>query len=116
MPSQDFEQLPMPRQSFPQAVAGNYRVYSDASHFITVNATSAIQALQSSGLADACKIERDSLDLTSVFSPKDWTLDEPETSTPDLQTTAQEAGVDADAAKQTVEVPLTQEEVNNLTA
>lgn len=108
----------MPRQDFPLAAAGNYRVYTDSQNFVLVHAASAIEALQSSGMANVCKIERDSIDLMRVFSPNDWTSGAPakEEQAPVAAAPApqNEAATGSEQAKETVEVPLSNEEVGKL--
>lgn len=118
--SADFEALPLPHKAFPVADAGSYRVYSDGAKFIRVTAMNALEAMQSSGVDTPLKIERDSLDLTRVFGPKDWDAHVPAgDAAPAVAETA--AAPEAPAAeepaagqKDTVEVPLSNDEVSKL--
>lgn len=62
----------MPRKDIPQPASGSYRVYSNAKEFVVVNASSALEALQASGVQSAYKIERESIDYVHVLSPSAW--------------------------------------------
>jgi hypothetical protein len=69
-----FESLPIPRKALAQAtVAGSYRVYKDADNHIVVKAHSALEALSTSGIDIAYKIERDTVSRSGVLDPKAWT-------------------------------------------
>lgn len=111
MESQQFEALPLPHKNFPQAGMGTYRVYSDDKNFVMVSAMNAIEALAASKMEQVIRIQRDSLDLTTVFSPKDWTKD-----AGSLSNAAPEAEMEKKDLQpiNTVEVPLSNDDVENL--
>lgn len=113
MHTTSIEPLPMPRHDVPLANAGNYRVYSDDRNFKLVHAASALEALKLSGLDSARKVLRDSIDLTAVFSLGDWSFDKP---APIDAAAAGEApaATTESSAKETVEVPLSGDEVGKL--
>ncbi len=67
-----FEALPMPRKNVPQLFGGSYRVYRSSRDFVVVEADSALEALERSGLHSAVKIERESMDNISVLSAAAW--------------------------------------------
>jgi|NOAtaT_6_FD_contig_21_4899243_length_623_multi_6_in_0_out_0_1 hypothetical protein len=68
----DFEALPMPRKNVPQLFGGSYRVYRSSRDYVVVEAGSALEALERSGLSMAHKIERESMDNISVLSAAAW--------------------------------------------
>lgn len=68
-----FENLPLPRKDFGQDMTNHYRVYKDARNYIVIKAGTALEALQSSGVGMAYKIERDAIDLNRVLAPDAWT-------------------------------------------
>lgn len=67
--SQDFEQLPLARTSFPAALVGQYRIYSDHKNFTLVQADSAVNALESCGLTSVFKIEREAAYKNALIAP-----------------------------------------------
>jgi hypothetical protein len=83
---QAFEALPMPRKDIPQPATGRYRIYKDARQYITVDADSALEALQQSGVGNAVKIERESIDYIRVMHASEWSnMDMPQTMAPQAQ-------------------------------
>lgn len=68
-PQTSFEQLPMARAEFPSMLVGMYRVYQDAKNYTTVQAVSALEALEQSGLQSAIKIEREQLHSINLLRP-----------------------------------------------
>jgi len=66
-PREAFEELVIPRKELPQ-LSGRYRVYKDASDYITVEAGSALEALKLCGLPKVHRIERDAIYLTNVLN------------------------------------------------
>lgn len=71
-----FSELPIKHKSFARDFTNSYRVYSDATNFIEVQAATAAEAMKLSGLADAVKIER--LDVLSPRFLEDGALKEKE--------------------------------------
>ena len=67
---ENFEQLPLARAELPDVLSGQYRVYSDHTNFKLVQAISAINALEMSGLSQAFKIVREALHKTTLIVPK----------------------------------------------
>jgi hypothetical protein len=67
--TEPFEQLPLARTELPMALEGQYRVYSDHKNFKLVQAISAVNALEASGLEQAFKIERESLSKSTLIKP-----------------------------------------------
>lgn len=68
----NFESLPLARTEMPGALVGAYRVYQDAHKYATVQASSALEALELSGFGHAFKIERESLSAANLLNPKFW--------------------------------------------
>ena len=64
-----FEQLPLARTSIPAALIGLYRIYTDNKNFKLVQADSAVNALELSGLLQAFKIEREALHKNTLLTP-----------------------------------------------
>ena len=64
-----FEQLPLARADMPAGTAGQYRVYSDSKNYKRIEAASAVSALELSGMANAFKIERESMYKASLILP-----------------------------------------------
>lgn len=62
-----FEPLPLPKREFGQSPKGRYRIYSDDANYKVVEATSALEALQLSGLQQAHRIQRDAVFLVNVL-------------------------------------------------
>ncbi|MFW0777014.1 MAG: hypothetical protein ACN2B6_04770 [Rickettsiales bacterium] len=111
MATESFEELPMPRKDVAQLSMGSYRIYKNAKEFVTVQASSAIEALQTSGVKSAYKIERDSFDHTKILGASDWgdsKTEQPKESTPDAA--PEEAkDVPAEGKKETVLVEEAQQ-------
>lgn len=57
-PQTSFESLAIPRKDLPQVVS-KYRVYSNPQDYVVVDASTAIGALDASGLTNAYKITRE---------------------------------------------------------
>ena len=57
---------------------GNYRVYKDPKNFQVVEAATALEAFQLSGLKEVYKIERERLDKNRVIDPSLWATLSPE--------------------------------------
>jgi len=100
MVTESFEELPMPRKEMAQLSVGSYRVYKNAKEFVTVQAGSAIEALQTSGVKPAHKIERDSFDHTKILGASDWGSPKQEEQPSDTPVEPQETSPDAE--KETV--------------
>jgi hypothetical protein len=64
-----FEQLPLARTSIPAALIGLYRIYTDNKNFKLVQADSAVTALETSGLLEAFKIEREAIHKNTLIAP-----------------------------------------------
>ncbi len=64
-----FEQLPLARTSAPASLVGQYRIYTDNKNFKLVQADSAVNALELSGLLQAFKIEREALHKNTLLTP-----------------------------------------------
>lgn len=69
IPNEDFEQLPLARTAGPGDLAGQYRVYSDYKNFKRVQADSAVNALEQSGMTAVFKIEREALHKINLLTP-----------------------------------------------
>ncbi len=67
-----FEHLPLARAESSVVLDGAYRVYSDAKNYTTIQATSAIEALEMSGIHYAFKIKRENLFSNNLLNPKSW--------------------------------------------
>lgn len=67
-PVEPFEELPIPRKDVPHLQVCRYRVYTDKTNFVTVEAVSALEALRASGKKQAFRIERDMLQLTTILN------------------------------------------------
>ncbi|MDX2113709.1 MAG: hypothetical protein SFW63_08275 [Alphaproteobacteria bacterium] len=101
----------MPRKNVPQLFGGSYRVYRSSRDFVVVEADSALEALERSGLHSAVKIERESMDNISVLSAAAWrtgVFSAPPAQTP-APTDAAPAAASAQEAKDTIllDVPQT---------
>ena len=66
-----FEQLRIPRKDL-QLTITRYRVYSDAREFVTVEARTALEAIEASGIKNAYKIMKDDPLGGNLLSSKDW--------------------------------------------
>lgn len=64
-----FEQLPLARTTMQMSLAGQYRIYTDHKNFKLVQADSAVNALEQSGIARAFKIERETLYKNTLIAP-----------------------------------------------
>lgn len=129
MTSHAFEKLPLPRKVQAQSSSGKYRVYSDATNFKQVDAASALEALQASGLKEAYRIERDSINNKVTIetlaeekpaeAAKPAQTAAPAASAPAEQTVAAPAAAAAPAAPPeakpaTPQAPLSKDDVNKL--
>jgi hypothetical protein len=65
--NEEFEELSIPRKELPR-LANHYRVYKDEKDYITVEAESALEALNKSGLHKAHRIERNAIFLANVLN------------------------------------------------
>lgn len=100
--TEPFEALPMPRKDIPQPASGSYKVYKNAKEFVVVEAGSALEALQVSGVPLAYKIERESIDSIRVLGFTDW-AQEPK---PEVAKEAAPAAATTDTSqKETVLIP-----------
>ena len=66
-PKEPFEELAMPRKDVPHLQSSRYRVYKNPKEFVTVEAISALEALQASGVKNPTRIERDLFQLASIL-------------------------------------------------
>lgn len=123
--AQSFEELPLPRRDYPGGLACNYKVYKDPENFVTVTASTALEALQRSGIGAAYKIMRDSIDYNKVLDLEDWFAPAPQpegeagsVQAPNAQLAAQQdpaqATAEATSAASQEEAVLSSEDVNNL--
>ncbi len=67
-----FETLPIPQKGIPNNSVVRYRIYKDADNFVIVQAATALEAYESSGVKDAVKIERERLDGQAVLGMGTW--------------------------------------------
>lgn len=66
-PNDQFEELVIPRKELPK-LTSHYRVYSDATNFIVVEAENAIAAMKASAMQQVYRIVRDSIYLAPVLN------------------------------------------------
>lgn len=112
--AEPFETLPMPRKDIPQPASGSYRVYKNAKEFVVVEAGSALEALQVSGVQTPHKIERDSIDYIRVLSPSAWDSFGPQTAAP-VAEAKETVLIESPAAPAAVpETSLSNDDVNKL--
>lgn len=71
-----FEGLSLPRKDLALDLNRRYRLYRESGEIIAVDATTALEALQASGLTDVKRIERDSIDANNVLEGEVWKKDE----------------------------------------
>jgi len=118
-----FESLTLPHREVPQLTLSRYRVYKNAKDYVLVEAGNAMEALKTSGLAQATLIERDIFFSNNVLSVQTLEEKSPAASPPAAEPAAAAAPVpepkQADAAPaQTspavAETPLSNDEVNKL--
>jgi hypothetical protein len=64
-----FETLPLPKKDS-LSTAGSYRVYKDATDFTMIAASTALEAMKTSGMEAIYKIERYDLSSNNVLDPK----------------------------------------------
>lgn len=67
--AENFEQLPLAKAEIPVALEGQYRVYTDHKNFKLVQAISAVNAMEVSGLSQVFKIEREALYKNTLIKP-----------------------------------------------
>ncbi len=67
-----FEHLPLARAESSAVLDGAYRIYTDAKNYTTIQAASAIEALEMSGIHYAFKIKRENLYACNLLNPKSW--------------------------------------------
>jgi hypothetical protein len=71
--ARSFEALSIPRQGLAPAVTNSsYRIYKDADNHVVIQAPSALEALQASGVTTAYKIQRETVSRSTVVAPNDW--------------------------------------------
>lgn len=108
--SESFEALPIPRKDPSRTGNARYRVYKDADNFSLVVAETALEALKASGLEQAYRVERDSIDSVAVLDMKAWAA-----LTEMADKPAPAASPDAAAAPPPkAEDPLSNDDVNKL--
>jgi hypothetical protein len=69
-PQSAFESLPLAKTAGNDALEGMYRVYTDEKNYISIQANSALNALEQSGLQSAIRIERETLHKNNLLKPK----------------------------------------------
>lgn len=62
-----FEELNLPRRQVPELMGGRYFVYSSPTEYQLVDAGSALEAIQKSGLKEVYRLQRDMIFLHSVI-------------------------------------------------
>lgn len=72
MKPHSFESLLLPQKGPPQGFSVRYRVYKNGKEFMHVDAGTALEALKASGLTEAYKIERDTIDAATVIDTSTW--------------------------------------------
>jgi hypothetical protein len=65
-----FEPIDFPRMELPHLIASRYRIYSDANNYTLVEAESALQAMESSGVTNIFRIQRESILLRRIIDLK----------------------------------------------
>lgn len=113
-----FEALPMPRKDIPQPEAGSYRVYKNINDYIVVEAGSALEALQASGMDAVYKVQRESLDSVRVLSLSAWSAmaakEAADQTTPAAQADQKTPVADKAPAQAHASAELSSDEVNKL--
>ena len=100
-----FRPLVHPKRDVPKSSLPKYRVYSDAKHFVMVEAENAKVALATSGVKDALRIECDNILLQDIVI---FSVTQP---SPD----SIEAAIDAPPAEPTqAPSPLSNDDVDKL--
>lgn len=62
-----FESLSLPHKEVPHLVGTRYRVYSDSKNYTLVEAGSALEAIQASGMKNVHKVLRDTIMLNTLL-------------------------------------------------
>lgn len=71
-----FESLAIPRKGLESGAVTRYRIYEDETKFTVVEAVTALEAFEASGLKNAYKIERERLDANAVVGADAWPKEE----------------------------------------
>lgn len=99
-----FETLPIPQKGIPNSSVTRYRIYKNDKEFVVVQAATALEAFEASGVKDAVKIERERLDAQSVLGMETW-KQEPAANAPAADAAAHAAEAPAAAAPAAEKAP-----------
>lgn len=89
MTQKAFEPIHLPKKQPVESITGYYRVYKNAKEFVRVQASTADEALKTSGVTGSCKVEPDSLDSQPVLKS---VPEKEEVSTPPAPPKTEEGG------------------------
>lgn len=114
-PTETFETLPLPKRELPQWTASNYRVYKNVNEYVVIEASTALEAMQASGVTPVYKIERDGLNYITVLEPNTWKTEPAAEAQAIPAEAATPAAAEAAPAQAPVpETPLSNDDVNKL--
>lgn len=82
IPAEMFQTLKIPRREVLGASLLKYRVFSDATHFVLVEADNAQTALSKSGISNAFRIEQETILLKNIINLDEMKAEQPATPVP----------------------------------